>query len=66
MMKHFQHVKAGLLNRRDLLVLLHPGLPGIIGGQCKREVPIEAVQQMPQIFGATCDIIDRVEGVANP
>ena len=36
--------------------------PGIVGRQGQRKIALVEVQQMPQLFGASADILDGIVG----
>ena len=54
--QHFPHIGTGFSNARNF-VIFDPMNPGVIGRQGQTKIAPVEVQQMPQLLGASADIL---------
>lgn len=59
----FLHIDTRLSNARDF-ALFDSMDPGVIGRQGQGKIALVEIQQMPQLFGAAANILQRVVAVS--
>ena len=59
--QHFPDVGTGFSNARNFVVFDSMD-PGVIGRQGQGKIALVEVQQVPQLLGASADVLDGVVG----